>query len=137
MAATNGNDDISIILSWTVIERIINKFWSDLLEEKVSSTRKNSILSIKEYTASVKTNELLLNGIITEATAKEIDRIRKYRNKIMHGDYSMFEEEGKINRKYDELMPIVLKSLKVACNCIELYYKMETNIENRINIQLY
>jgi len=42
-----------------------------------------------------------------------------------------------INRKYDELMPIVLKSLKVACNCIELYYKMETNIENRINIQLY
>lgn len=137
VAMTNEQYDVSIILSWTVIERIINNMFDDLLDNTVTKSRKKYISEIKEYTASVKTNELLINGRISNELANKIDDVRKNRNKIMHGDYNMFETSGRISGQYMKIMPIVLKGITVAIECIELYYDIKLNIDNPINSQLY
>lgn len=134
----NEQVDISILMSWTVIERLINIMWEDLLNEKIhSNKRKKTILDIKEYTAGIKTNELLINNKIDNTFANEIDDARKVRNKIMHGNYNMFNKKEKINSIYQIIIPLVLKEINLACKYIELYYNLKIEIETSINSQIY
>lgn len=137
IALMNVQCDISILMSWTVIERIINNMFDDILENTVTKRRKKYIEGIKEYTASVKTNELLINGRISDELADKTDEARKNRNKIMHGEYNMFDINGKINGQYTKIMPLVLKGIEIACEYIKLYYGLEIEIENQTNIQIY
>lgn len=137
IALINVQCDISILMSWTVIERIINNMFDDIFENTLTKSRKKYIDGIKEYTASVKTNELLINGRICDELANKTDEVRKNRNKIMHGEYNMFDITGKINGQYTNIMPLVLKGIEVASEYIELYYGLKIKIENQINAQLY
>jgi len=137
IALINVQCDVSILLSWTVIERIINNMFDDILDNTVTKGRKKYISGIKEYTASVKTNELVINGMISNELANKTDDVRKNRNKIMHGDYNLFDTTGKINGQYIKIMPLVLKGIEVAYEYIELYYDLKINIENQINAQIY
>ena len=74
----------SFILSWVLIEQYINYLWDTFLDSKnISNTRKNK-LNQKEYTANVKINILALLGFLGEEEYRDINKIRKKRNKLMH-----------------------------------------------------
>ncbi len=74
----------SFILSWVLIEQYINYNWNSLLDSKKISKKRKKALNRKEYTAYVKINILALLGILEEEEYREIDKMRKKRNNLMH-----------------------------------------------------
>jgi hypothetical protein len=90
-----GNYETSIVLAWFITEAIINELWSkhlenlnkDLLEGKkrINSKRKD-FLTGRDFTVSIITNLLELFDILESDLFEEIDRVRGYRNKIVHAN---------------------------------------------------
>lgn len=83
----------SIVQSWFIIEKFINKHWNDYLfktnnESEDHNTRINKsrsdFLTGRDFTASIISNILELNSIIDIETLRNIDKIRKRRNVIAH-----------------------------------------------------
>ncbi|MBA7556273.1 hypothetical protein ES705_48973 [subsurface metagenome] len=74
----------SFILSWVLIEQYLNHIWNSLLDSKNISYERKKKLRSREFTAYVKVNFLALLGILEEEEYRDINKIRKKRNKLMH-----------------------------------------------------
>ncbi len=89
-----GNYSTGLILSWFVIESMINAKWSTLVNDKkeqfpngyerINADRKEMLLKGRDYTISVISNILELAEAIPFIVFRKIDKIRGYRNKIVH-----------------------------------------------------
>jgi hypothetical protein len=88
-----GNYETSIVLSWFIIEATLNTLWKDYLTSQNSdmgdgririNRERRDYLTGRDYTASVLSNLLELNGTIENALFLNIDAARGYRNKIVH-----------------------------------------------------
>lgn len=90
-----GNFSTSIVLSWFAIESMLNKKWQSWIDRenvefedgnmRISNKRK-SRLNGRDYSVSVISNILELNGNIPFSVFKQIDEIRRFRNNIVHQD---------------------------------------------------
>lgn len=98
-----GNNETAVVLSWFIIESIINSIWSTHLESlnkgfdngkrRINSERRKDLKGAN-YTANIKTNMLELFGLLDFELFEAIDRVRVYRNKVAHtSDYSPSESE--------------------------------------------
>jgi len=89
-----GNYQISILLSWFVIESLLGTMWSQLLRTKnidypngkkrINSDRMN-YFNGRDFPISTVSNLLELEGLLDHSSFEKIDQVRGYRNKIVHG----------------------------------------------------
>jgi len=88
----SGNNEISIVLSWFIIEAGINHFWTNRIdnlrqanEERITKDRKK-FLTGRDFSASVMSNVLELFDHLPGGVdfLKNIDAVRKCRNDIAH-----------------------------------------------------
>ncbi|PLK50555.1 hypothetical protein [Uliginosibacterium sp. TH139] len=89
----NGNYEISLVVAWLLIERSINEVWKshlDRLNAEVSGGSKRinaermEFLTGNSFVAAVTSHVLELFGLVDCQLLKNIDRLRKLRNKIVH-----------------------------------------------------
>jgi hypothetical protein len=90
-----GNYETSIVLAWFITEAIINELWNNHLKylnkdlsggKKRINCKRREFLIGTEFTVSIKTNLLELFDILESDLFEEIDRVRGYRNKIVHAN---------------------------------------------------
>ncbi len=74
----------SFILSWVLIEQYLNYVWNYLLDSKNISNKRKEKLNGREFTAHVKINILALLGILEEEEYRDVNKMRKNRNELMH-----------------------------------------------------
>ncbi len=96
-----GNYDTSLILSWFVIETVLNEKWHAYLnsknasypsgQERINSDRKQYFTG-RDFPVSLVSNMLEISDIIDFKLFKDIDDVRGYRNKIVH-NHSGFNTE--------------------------------------------
>lgn len=120
----SGNYDISIILSWFIIESILNKLWSKHLtslhksypngRSRINSKRKESIERQLNNIGS-KTSMLELFEILDFDTFEKIEEARDIRNKIAHRD------------KFSSSPDMAVRTIDLAKNMI--------SDQSRINIE--
>tara|TARA_R110002073_G_scaffold48317_2_gene130065 strand:+ start:184 stop:1095 length:912 start_codon:yes stop_codon:yes gene_type:complete len=88
-----GNYETSIVLAWFITEEALSKLWQNHIEElnetfdggrsRINRDRKD-FLTGRDFTISAISNLLELWGIIPFEQFQEIDKVRGYRNKIVH-----------------------------------------------------
>jgi hypothetical protein len=92
-----GNYPISITISWFVIESCLNRKWEKYLQDKNRGNEPNEmrinkdrehILMGRDYPISIISNILELSDLIPYKQFKIINKIRKYRNRVVHQDES-------------------------------------------------
>jgi len=94
-----GNFSVSLILSWFIIETYLNRFWNDYLkksnkeigEKKRINKERMDTLTGRDYTASIISNILELNNILSYDDFEIINEIRKERNKIVHSQITKID----------------------------------------------
>ena len=86
------NYSISLILAWFIIESDINRLWKQKIDSlnhdirgvrRINSDRKK-YLTGRDFTISIVSNMTELFGVLDHALFKDIDRIRKCRNDLVH-----------------------------------------------------
>jgi hypothetical protein len=113
----------SLITSWAIIERLLDREWSaymagrrkeiiDGVELAFINTERLKKLESRDYTASVKTEILSLLGALPFDTYKGMENVRKVRNGWMH--------ELKLVKMAD-----ALDGIKVAAKLFKSAYDME------------
>lgn len=89
-----GNYETSIILAWFISETIINKLWNDHMEslnkemgetQKRINRERKDYLTGRDFPVSLVSNILELWDIIPFSLFKDVDAVRGFRNKIVHG----------------------------------------------------
>src|SRR5262249_49635090 len=96
----------SIVLAWFITESLINAIWLDHIgslnkevegQKRISKERED-ILTGRDFTISIITNALELSGILPFPLFKDIDRVRRVRNKIVHGylEYSPLRVDAEL-----------------------------------------
>lgn len=91
-----GNLELSLVLSWFIIERMLNNKWKQFLDSKnqevaggakrINSKRKEKFIKDRDYPISVISNILELSDIISYELFQKIDKVRGFRNAIIHQD---------------------------------------------------
>ena len=88
-----GNYETSIVLSWFITEEALSKLWQEHIEglnEKFESGRRRvnrerkDFLTGRDFTISAISNLLELWGILPFEQFQKVDKVRGYRNKIVH-----------------------------------------------------
>lgn len=79
----------AITLAWGVCEQLLSISWKEFIAEastksKITGKRRKNLLEGRDYTASVKTEILELNGRFAPDLYSLIDNARKARNDWMH-----------------------------------------------------
>lgn len=82
----------SLLTSWAIAEQVISAMWRKLLDEKSTgenpeteiSNKRRSMLTGRDYSASIVTQILSLTGKISDDTLKSLDKSRKDRNEFIH-----------------------------------------------------
>ena len=89
-----GNYQTSIVLAWFISESVINKMWEAHIaslskqiggEQRINSDRKGHLTG-RDFPISVVINVLELCEILAFRLFKDIDTVRRLRNKIVHGE---------------------------------------------------
>ena len=78
------NYDIALVLCWFVAERYIHDLWNKLVANKAISSKRKDKLKGRDYTASVKTEILELNGLLSASRYGALNATRTVRNGIAH-----------------------------------------------------
>jgi len=90
-----GNYSDSLVISWFIIETLLNKYWELFLnnsnkvinkhsgEKRINNDRLKKLIG-SDYSASVISNILELVGVLDYEDFKSIDNIRRKRNDIVH-----------------------------------------------------
>lgn len=88
-----GNYETSIVLSWFVTEAALSQIWKDHIEKlnfdisdgtkRISRDRKG-FLTGRDFTISIVSNLLELWGALPHTQFQAIDKVRGFRNKIVH-----------------------------------------------------
>jgi hypothetical protein len=89
-----GNYETSIILAWFISETIISKLWKNHIEslneevtdgqQRINRERKDYLIG-RDFHISLVSNILELWGILPFSLFKDVDTVRRFRNKIVHG----------------------------------------------------
>lgn len=89
-----GNYETSVVLAWFITEAAINALWIKYLDgqnselpsgkHRLSGVRKK-FLTGRDFTTSIVLNIMELSGVLDHGTFEEIDAVRGFRNKIVHG----------------------------------------------------
>lgn len=89
-----GNYETSIVLSWFVAEGGINLIWGKHImelnadlpggEKRINRGRRD-FLTGRDFTVSIISNLLELWGLLPNEIFRDIDAVRGFRNKIVHG----------------------------------------------------
>lgn len=116
-----SNWDISLLLSFFVIENIINCMWEDSLKKKELYKKLKDDIN---YTIAIKSNMLYMNGIISKEELKKIDLARKKRNNIAHAN---FEFQDKLD--YTTLSQIFMTSIDLFAKYYNINFKMQFGYE--------
>jgi len=78
------NYDIALVMCWFVAERYIHDQWNKLIAEKVILGKRKEKLQGRDYTASVMTEILEMNGKISKSRYEALNCTRIVRNGIAH-----------------------------------------------------
>lgn len=78
------NYDIALVLCWFVAERYIHSQWNKLISNKTIAGKRKDKLQGRDYTASVKTEILELNGLLSASRYEALNATRTVRNGIAH-----------------------------------------------------
>lgn len=116
-----NNFDISILLSFFVIENILNSMWNDVLKEKNLYNKLNDDIN---YTIAIKSNMLYMNGSISKEELEKIDFARKKRNSIVHAN---FEFQDKFD--FSNILSISSKVFLCSIYLFEKYYNINFNMQ--------
>ena len=103
-----SNFDISILLSFFVIENTLNAMWENALKEKELYKK---LKDDKNYTIAIKSHMLYMNGIISKEELEKIDFARKRRNDIAHANF-----------KFQDKLDFIISSKVFLCS-IDLFTK--------------
>ena len=89
-----ADKEISLLISWFVLESFINQKWDIWLEEqnkeslegskRINSKRREELTKGRDYTASVISNFLELANVLSFDEFKHLTVLRKVRNSIVH-----------------------------------------------------
>jgi hypothetical protein len=98
----NHNFSYAILLAWLIIESVITNKWEAYIDNSsITSSEKNRIsperkktLTGRDYPISVMLNFLELSNKISLERYLIIDKIRKIRNKIVHGESNFLCSEN-------------------------------------------
>lgn len=112
-----SNFDISILLSFFVIENVINSMWDDVLKNKDLYKKLKDDMN---YTTAIKSNMLYMNGVISKEDLDKIDFARKNRNSIAHAN---FEFQDKID------FTIPAQIFVTSINLFEKYYNINCKMQ--------
>ncbi len=116
-----SNFDISILLSFFVIENVLNAMWDDALNEKdLYKKLKDDI----NYTIAIKSNMLYMNGVISKEELEKIDFARKKRNSIAHANFEFQDELD-----FSTLSQIFLTSIDLFAKYYNINFKMQYGFE--------
>jgi hypothetical protein len=89
-----GNYETSVILSWFITEAAISNLWKTHIDglntdlttgQKRINRERRDFLTGRDFTISLISNLLELWGAIPHAQFQDIDTVRGFRNKIVHG----------------------------------------------------
>ena len=86
------NYNISLVLSWFLIEAHISELWKIFISGCNSERRKK--LTGRDYSVSVQIEMLELNKRIDTDQYKRLDFLRKIRNKIIHDNYKCSKSQS-------------------------------------------
>ena len=87
---TNHEFPSSLILSWTIAEALVNQFFLKLISNLESAKKtifngiRKELLAGRDYTASVMSQMLSFNGVITDQMLDILNTSRKKRNDFAH-----------------------------------------------------
>jgi hypothetical protein len=94
-----GNFGTSVVLSWFVVESELNRLWESYLDSiqreyqdgsrRVNKDRRKGFVEGRDWTASVKSNVLELAEVLTFEQFRRVDRVRGYRNDVVHESYTV------------------------------------------------
>ena len=130
--------DIGIVLLWTSIEKIIDELWEKMLDDSdYNNTLREQTKSSSEFTANIKINELFLGKIIHLELVKKLNKARKVRNKIIHGNYSLFLYQGDINGTFTNISEKCRTVNMAASELINYVYNLNLVTPFNINTQIY
>lgn len=122
-----GNYDTSLILSWFVIETVLNEEWQTYITSKnidypsgkkrINYERKK-YLTGRGFPVSLVSNMLEVSGVINFNLFEEIDEVRGYRNKIAHNDHAFETGASHCKLAINKAIELALKkySLNIAPN---------------------
>lgn len=118
-----GNYDTSLILSWFVIESIITEKWSAYIETKnidypggkkrINSDRRK-YFSGRDFPVSLVTNMLEMGDILQFELFEEIDKIRGYRNKIVHESENFSTEQSHCQLAIRKAIGLTLEKYNIS-----------------------
>lgn len=118
-----GNYDTSLILSWFVIESILNEKWINYLDSKnidypncrkrINSVRKQYFTG-RDFPVSLVTNMLEISDIIGFELFEEIDTIRGYRNKIVHHHPNFTTESSHCKLAINKAVELALEKYEIS-----------------------
>ncbi len=133
-----GHFDIGIVLLWTSIEKIIDELWEKLLDDSdYNNMLKEKTKRSSEFTVNIKINELFLGKIIHLELVKKLDKARKVRNKIIHGNYSLFLYQGDINGTFTNISEKCNIVNIAAAELINYVYNLNLLTPFSIDTQMY
>lgn len=118
-----GNYDTSLILSWFVIESIVTEKWLAYIETKnidypggkkrINSDRRK-YFSGRDFPVSLVTNMLEIGDILDFELFEEIDKIRGYRNKIVHENENFTTEPSHCQLAIRKAMRLALEKYNIS-----------------------
>jgi hypothetical protein len=95
-AYEDQNNNLSLTISWTIIEKLLRRMWSNYIEANrereirgeqmtfINKARRTK-LEGNDYTASVVAEILSLSDVLEPSLYSDIEIIRRARNKWLHG----------------------------------------------------
>lgn len=102
------------IIAWTVVERLLNEMWGELVKEvdaasgghtALSKDRRDQLLKGRDYSASVITQVLSLSRKLEDELLERLDAARKTRNAFVHKMQPIeHNEAGKVIRVATDLI---------------------------------
>lgn len=126
-----GDFEVALSLSWFVIEKLLSAEWERFLCDKnadlqggakrINSDRRQR-LNGRDYPASVRLNVLELNDIISFDLYQQIDRIREYRNKVIHRDKNFICSR-----------PNAIEAIHTANSLINLQFSIDIVINDSVS----
>ena len=133
-----GHFDIGIVLLWTAVEKVIDELWEKLLDDSnYNSILKEKIKKSSEFSVKIKINELFLSKKIDLELVKKLDEARKIRNKIIHGTYSLFLDDGDINGTFTNISEKCSAVNIAAAELINYVYDLNLYTPFSIDTQMY
>lgn len=91
----------ALLDSWIVIEQIIDWFWNEYKAKVFDKSRKERLSDTRTYTAAVRTEALLIAGIIPDTLYHTLNLARKHRNDLAH--------RGKANFNMTQVVILAMK----------------------------